>query len=88
MEFVLAEFGTTGSVTADNKLIIKGRFQSKQLENVLRKYIGMRIILSSGLFCCRCCGAYADLFILFVQLSTLSAVRARVQTQNSPKKID
>ena len=40
MAFVLAELGTTGSIGGDNKLIIKGRFQSKQLENVLRKYIG------------------------------------------------
>eukprot|EP01122_Echinamoeba_exundans_P009128 TRINITY_DN3154_c0_g1_i1.p1 TRINITY_DN3154_c0_g1~~TRINITY_DN3154_c0_g1_i1.p1 ORF type:complete len:228 (-),score=79.19 TRINITY_DN3154_c0_g1_i1:45-728(-) len=48
MEYVLAEFGTTGSVTADNKLIIKGRFQSKQLENVLRKYIAEYVI-------CRTC---------------------------------
>ena len=39
LEFVLTELGTTGSLTLDNKLIIKGRFQSKQLENVLRKYI-------------------------------------------------
>jgi translation initiation factor 2 subunit 2 len=41
LEFVLTELGTSGSTTGDNKLIIKGRFQSKQLENVLRKYIGM-----------------------------------------------
>jgi translation initiation factor 2 subunit 2 len=40
LAFVLAELGTTGSIGGDNKLIIKGRFQSKQLENVLRKYIG------------------------------------------------
>jgi len=37
--FLLAELGTSGSVDANNTLIIKGRFQQKQLENVLRRYI-------------------------------------------------
>lgn len=37
--FLLAELGTTGSVDANNQLIIKGRFQQKQIENVLRRYI-------------------------------------------------
>jgi translation initiation factor 2 subunit 2 len=40
LAFVLAELGATGSIGGDDKLIIKGRFQSKQLENVLKKYIG------------------------------------------------
>jgi translation initiation factor 2 subunit 2 len=39
LAFVLTELGATGSIGGDNKLIIKGRFQSKQLENVLKKYI-------------------------------------------------
>jgi len=39
LDFVLAELGTTGSIAADNKLIIRGRFQPKQLENLLKKYI-------------------------------------------------
>jgi len=39
LEFVLSELGTTGSIAADNKLIIRGRFQPKQLENLLKKYI-------------------------------------------------
>lgn len=39
LDFFLTELGTEGSLTGDNKLTIKGRFQSKQLENVLRKYI-------------------------------------------------
>ncbi|XP_074603625.1 eukaryotic translation initiation factor 2 subunit beta [Brevipalpus obovatus] len=37
--FLLAELGTNGSVDANNQLIIKGRFQQKQIENVLRRYI-------------------------------------------------
>ncbi|XP_049849936.1 eukaryotic translation initiation factor 2 subunit 2-like [Schistocerca gregaria] len=39
LEFVLTELGATGSIAGDNKLIIKGRFQGKQLETVLRRYI-------------------------------------------------
>jgi translation initiation factor 2 subunit 2 len=37
--FLLAELGTSGSVDGNRRLIIKGRFQQKQIENVLRKYI-------------------------------------------------
>ncbi|XP_013778524.1 eukaryotic translation initiation factor 2 subunit 2-like [Limulus polyphemus] len=37
--FLLAELGTSGSVDANSQLIIKGRFQQKQIENVLRRYI-------------------------------------------------
>jgi hypothetical protein len=32
--------GTTGSVDGASRLVIKGRFQQKQVENVLRRYIG------------------------------------------------
>jgi translation initiation factor 2 subunit 2 len=50
VSFVLAEFGTEGSVAgsataraegagADGQLILKGRYQPKHLESVLRKYI-------------------------------------------------
>jgi len=33
--------GTTGSVDGAGRLVIRGRFQQKQVENVLRRYIGM-----------------------------------------------
>ncbi|XP_039256185.2 eukaryotic translation initiation factor 2 subunit 2-like [Styela clava] len=39
LSFILAELGTSGSVDGNNQLIIKGRFQQKQLESVLRSYI-------------------------------------------------
>jgi translation initiation factor 2 subunit 2 len=32
--------GTTGSVDGAGRLVIKGRFQQKQIENVLRRYMG------------------------------------------------
>lgn len=43
MQFLFAELGTSGSVDGSRRLVIKGRFQQKQIENVLRRYIGMFI---------------------------------------------
>ena len=40
-QFLFAELGTSGSVDGSRRLVIKGRFQQKQIENVLRRYIGM-----------------------------------------------
>lgn len=37
--FLFAELGTTGSVDGSRRLVIKGKFLQKQLENVLRRYI-------------------------------------------------
>ncbi|KAF2366325.1 Translation initiation factor IF2/IF5 [Trinorchestia longiramus] len=39
LQFLLAELGTSGSIDGNCQLIIKGRFQQKQIENVLRRYI-------------------------------------------------
>lgn len=39
LQFALAELGTSGSVDGNNQLIMKGRFQQKHIENVLRRYI-------------------------------------------------
>lgn len=44
--FLLTELGTSGSVDAANQLIIKGRFQQKQIESVLRKYISKCITMN------------------------------------------
>ncbi|KAI9720479.1 MAG: hypothetical protein M1828_005650 [Chrysothrix sp. TS-e1954] len=38
-QFLFAELGTTGSVAADRRLVIKGKFMGKQIENVLLQYI-------------------------------------------------
>lgn len=38
-QFLLVELGTTGSVDGNYQLIIKGRFEQRQIENVLRRYI-------------------------------------------------
>lgn len=39
VDFVLVELGTTGALDGTNKLVIKGRYSSKQLESILTKYI-------------------------------------------------
>jgi translation initiation factor 2 subunit 2 len=39
-QFLFAELGTSGSVDGSKRLVIKGRFQQKQLENILKRYIG------------------------------------------------
>lgn len=39
IQFLFAELGTSGSIDGSNRLVIKGRFQPKQLETVLRRYI-------------------------------------------------
>lgn len=52
IQFLFAEMGTTGSVDGAGRLVIKGRFQQKQVENVLRRYIGTRcsvILLSDSM---------------------------------------
>ena len=45
MQFLFAELGTSGSVDGSRRLVIKGRFQQKQIENVLRRYIGRSRVL-------------------------------------------
>lgn len=39
LAFVLAEAGSTGSIDGTGRLIIRGRFQPKHVENLLRRYI-------------------------------------------------
>jgi len=39
LAFLFAELGTSGAVDGNNQLIMKGRFQQKHIENVLRRYI-------------------------------------------------
>jgi translation initiation factor 2 subunit 2 len=39
LAYFFSELGTSGSVDSSNCLVIKGRFQPKQIESVLRRYI-------------------------------------------------
>jgi translation initiation factor 2 subunit 2 len=43
--YLFAELGTSGSVDGSRRLVIKGRFQQKQIENVLRRYISKSYLL-------------------------------------------
>merc|ERR1712241_1373241 len=38
LAFLFAELGTSGAIDGSNQLIMKGRFQQKHIENVLRRY--------------------------------------------------
>jgi len=40
LSYMLAELGTSGSLDGSQRLVIKGKFNPKQLENVLRRYVG------------------------------------------------
>jgi len=39
LSFLFAELGTSGAIDGNNQLIMKGKFQQKHIENVLRRYI-------------------------------------------------
>merc|ERR1719510_1363455 len=39
LSFIFAELGTVGAVDGSNQLILKGRFQQKHMESVIRRYI-------------------------------------------------
>ena len=71
IQFMFAEMGTTGSVDGAGRLVIKGRFQQKQIENVLRRYIGMTSHLSP---CCP--SVYADLHCLIVEYVTCKTCKS------------
>lgn len=43
--FLYTELGTTGSLDGNQRLLMKGRFTQKQMENVLKKYIGKLLIV-------------------------------------------
>lgn len=78
--FLLAELGTSGSVDANNQLIIKGRFQQKQLENVLRRYISKCLE--------RVHNVYDRDFLPFLQESTLRVKLAVHLKRSCRKKLD
>jgi translation initiation factor 2 subunit 2 len=39
LAFLFAELGTVGAIDGNNQLVMKGKFQQKHIENVLRRYI-------------------------------------------------
>lgn len=51
--YLFAELGTSGSVDGSRRLVIKGRFQQKQIENVLRRYISKFSFMPTMCSSCR-----------------------------------
>jgi len=45
--FMLAEMGTTGSIDASSRMVIKGRFPPKAIEQIIRRYVGEYVSCSS-----------------------------------------
>jgi len=45
--FMLAEMGTTGSIDASSRMVIKGRFQPKAIEQIIRRYVGEYVSCAS-----------------------------------------
>ena len=45
--FMLAEMGTTGSIDASNRMVIKGRFTPKAIEQLIRRYVAEYVSCSS-----------------------------------------
>jgi hypothetical protein len=78
IQFLFAEMGTTGSVDGAGRLVIKGRFQQKQVENVLRRYIGIFY------FTIIVVGVNAD---SCEQWNTSHAKHANHPTRSSPRRI-
>lgn len=44
MQYALAEMGTTGNLDGENQFVIKGRFQPKQIQSVLRHYVAEYVV--------------------------------------------
>jgi translation initiation factor 2 subunit 2 len=44
LAFIFAELGTEGSIDGSQRLLIRGRFQPQQIENIIRRYICMCFI--------------------------------------------
>merc|ERR1712060_613075 len=45
--FMLAEMGTTGSIDASSRMVIKGRFPPKAIEQIIRRHVSERGSCSS-----------------------------------------
>lgn len=77
IQFMFAEMGTTGSVDGSGRLVIKGRFQQKQIENVLRRYIGM-----SSLLLLYVMSELNNLLVEYVTCKTCKSPDTRLEKEN------
>jgi translation initiation factor 2 subunit 2 len=74
VQFLFAELGTSGSIDGAQRLVIKGRFQQKQIETVLKRYI-MEYVS------CKTCKSGDTLFVkenrlFFVQCESCGSSRS------------
>jgi len=47
MKFCLTELGTTGSIGADGRFVLKGRYRPLQLQSILKKYIAEYVVCTA-----------------------------------------
>jgi translation initiation factor 2 subunit 2 len=94
LQFIMAELGTSGSVDGTNQLIIKGRYQQKQIEAVLRRYIkeyvkcemcrGLSTILIKenrlSFVCCESCNARRSVSQIKAGFQAVTGKRSQMRT--------
>jgi translation initiation factor 2 subunit 2 len=78
--YLFSELGTSGSVDGSRRLVIKGRFQQKQIENVLRKYISK----SSLGFRCSPATSLTSVFSRIRHMQDLPFARHRAKQGREP----
>ncbi|KAL9069161.1 MAG: hypothetical protein Q9157_006255 [Trypethelium eluteriae] len=81
ISFLFAELGTNGSVDGSRRLVIKGRFQQKQIENVLRRYIVEYVTWENRLWyvTCHSCGSRRSVVAIKSGFSAQVGKRKRQQ---------
>jgi translation initiation factor 2 subunit 2 len=92
--FILTELGTSGSIDGNNQLIIRGRFQAKQMENVLRRYVREYVMCQMcksantvltkenrlNFLCCQTCGARRSVAAIKSGFQAITGKRAQMRT--------
>ncbi|CAD0082491.1 unnamed protein product [Aureobasidium vineae] len=81
-QFLFSELGTSGSVAGQGQLVIKGRFQQKQLENVLRRYIDTELNKGENrlyFVTCNSCGSRRSVSAIKTGFSAQIGKRRRQQ---------
>lgn len=61
--YLLAELGTSGTLDGSQALVLKGRFQQKQMESVLRRYIRKFTEILTLTVCVYMCMCVSDVYV-------------------------
>jgi len=72
--YAFAELGTGGSIDGEKRLVINGRFNPKQIETVIRHYVGEYVT-------CRTCHAHDTILkkenrMYFIQCKACGSTRS------------